>query len=359
MRKRKSGLFDEKDIQFEKLNSKEFEELCFDVISQSGYHDLIWRQGGADSGRDIEASFLVKNPLLPAVEFYTEKWFFECKCYHGGVPVSEIEEKFAWADAERPKHLVLIVSSYLANNTRTWIEKRRKGSFYQTHIIEGKYLKTLLLGFPDLIDKYFADKYRKLLNDVKRNWIMLNLLSDPNSLYLLDQHLNYEKLSIADKAFLWCIWHMKRDEIEQWFEDEEVDYQDIRFSPKKLESILLDNSKISKSIIDGYDGVKMLTLNKVEQHGGNIHVMYAQLFVKTNTKILRALYCLKPLSQDALSQDEEDALSQDEGIEVIVEGDVELSAKIRHIQSNIDTECERVEDVLYVLHKSSHVWKAQ
>ena len=49
------------DIRFAQITPKEFENLCYDLLVKYDFHNLIWRTGGADSGRDIEACFLFKN----------------------------------------------------------------------------------------------------------------------------------------------------------------------------------------------------------------------------------------------------------------------------------------------------------
>ena len=64
------------DIDFTKLSSTRFEELCFDLLMELGFQKLIWRQGGADSGRDIQGTREVRCNLL---EPFEELWFFECK----------------------------------------------------------------------------------------------------------------------------------------------------------------------------------------------------------------------------------------------------------------------------------------
>ena len=113
-------IFEEDDIDFLSLSDRQFEELCFDLLLSMDYQDLVWRQGGADSGRDIEGRRTVNNPLIGA---YPEEWFFECKRYENAVPPEKLNSKIAWADAENPQHLVFFISSYLSNNARTWIEE--------------------------------------------------------------------------------------------------------------------------------------------------------------------------------------------------------------------------------------------
>ena len=137
-------LYDEDDIDFLKLSDSDFEEVCFDLLLRLGYKSLVWRLGGADNGRDIEGQFAVSNSLTGT---YDEKWFFECKRYEAGIPPEQMNSKFAWADAEKPKHLVFLVSSYLTNNARTWLEKISADKAYKVHLVEGKQLKLLLLSF--------------------------------------------------------------------------------------------------------------------------------------------------------------------------------------------------------------------
>ena len=93
------------DINFNRLSPTQFEELCFDLLMELGFRKLVWRQGGSDSGRDIQRTREVTPGLT---EPFEETWFFECKKYERGVPPESLHSKIAWADAERPKHLVFI-----------------------------------------------------------------------------------------------------------------------------------------------------------------------------------------------------------------------------------------------------------
>jgi len=155
-------IYAEDDINFDTLTDGEFEEMCLDLLLRLGFHSPIWRLGGADNGRDLEVKFSVVNPL---VQSYTEKWFVECKRHSTGINVTDLDTKIAWANAERPKHLVFITSSYLTNNTRVWLEKiiDLQKPFYKIHCIEGKALKNFLIAFQEITAKYFGDKYSKLL----------------------------------------------------------------------------------------------------------------------------------------------------------------------------------------------------
>jgi len=209
-------IYSEHDIDFLALSSKRFEELCFDLLLRLGFKGLTWRQGGADSGRDIEGRFALTNPLI---ESYDERWFFECKRYSDGVPVTEFNSKIAWADAERPKHLVIIVSSYVSNSTREWLEKTTLQKAYVIHLIEGKKLKKLLLPFPELISEYFMDKYSKLLHDAQKNWLVHNLLPEPATLCVLSANLDATKLTGEELVFLLASVLLEDSDIQSWCEN--------------------------------------------------------------------------------------------------------------------------------------------
>lgn len=77
------------DINFDEISPREFENLCYDLIVQYNFSNLIWREGGADSGRDIEAFFTFTN----SISDFKTKWFFECKRYAKGVPLMNLLQK--------------------------------------------------------------------------------------------------------------------------------------------------------------------------------------------------------------------------------------------------------------------------
>ena len=144
------------DINFENITSREFENLCYDLLVKYNFHELIWREGGADSGRDIEAKISIETML----NIKDSKWFFECKHYtSGGVPPDELNSKIAWADAEQPDYLVLFISSYLTNGARAWLEKIIPQKHYIITIIEGEDLKNRLIKYPELIERYENTTY--------------------------------------------------------------------------------------------------------------------------------------------------------------------------------------------------------
>jgi hypothetical protein len=208
--------FDEHDIVFEKLSGLEFEELCFDLLLRLGFHNLIWRQGGGDSGRDIEAMFTSTNPLIGP---HPERWFFECKNHVGGINVDDLNSKVAWAAAAKPDHLVVMTSSYLTNPARHWFDEIAKTSPIGFHTVEGKQLKQLILGFPQLIARYFADENQKLLSEAFRAWVLHGLYPDVAMLARLQDLLSPERLETHELAFLIASYMYRHEAIEDWVEE--------------------------------------------------------------------------------------------------------------------------------------------
>jgi hypothetical protein len=59
--------------------------------------------------------------------------------------VGSVTQKIAWADAERPKHLVLFVSYYVTNNARILLDKIARDKVYKVRLIAEKQLERLVL----------------------------------------------------------------------------------------------------------------------------------------------------------------------------------------------------------------------
>jgi Restriction endonuclease len=217
--------FDEQDIVFEKLSGLEFEELCFDLLLRLGFHSLIWRQGGGDSGRDIEAMFTSTNPLIGP---HLERWFFECKNHVGGINVDDLNSKVAWAAAAKPDYLVVMTSSYLTNPARHWYDEIAKTSPVGLHTVEGKQLKQLILGFPQLIAHYFSDANQKLLSEAFRAWVLHGLYPDVAMLIRIHEFLSPERLELHESAFLIASYFYRDEAIEDWTEEHgEFDFSNL------------------------------------------------------------------------------------------------------------------------------------
>lgn len=231
------------DINFDEISPREFENLCYDLIVQYNFSNLVWREGGADSGRDIEAFFTFTN----SISDFKTKWFFECKRYAKGVPPDELTSKIAWADAERPKYLVFFISSYLTNPARTWLEKIQEQKDYQIIIIEGEELKNRIVKYPDLVERYFSqNKHKNLFKSIKDFKAKFNINPSYEILKEIIENIDFSKLDNNDFGFLlfsfydqYLIFESRNDTIGD-FDDTIINkllsYIKANVSNEKLES---------------------------------------------------------------------------------------------------------------------------
>ncbi|WGQ16907.1 restriction endonuclease [Sphingobacterium faecium] len=212
-------IFHESEIEFDRLDWKQFEELCYDILVKFNFHTMSWRQGGTDNGRDIEARRYITDSIVSP---YEEKWFIECKRYSSGLSLDQIVEKINWARVEKADHFLLIVSSYITTSAREWLIKAQDTENFKIHIIEGKFLKHRLLLFPDLINKYFADDHVRLVRSLMRQWISHHILPSPKALYDLYENLDFGKLDYQELGFIWHAYFISQDALDQYYIDEDL-----------------------------------------------------------------------------------------------------------------------------------------
>jgi hypothetical protein len=313
-------IYSEEDIDFLALSDRRFEELCFDLLMKQGYKGLTWRQGGPDNGRDIEGRFSVTCPL---VDSYDEKWFFECKRYKGGVPVTEIDSKLTWAEAEKAKHLMIITSSYLSNNTRTWLEKIAPQKPYTIHLIEGKRLKQLVLLYHDLMIEYFIDKYSKLLHDAQKNWLIHDLLPEPATLHILATNLDPAKLTGAELTFLLAAVLLGDSELTNWCDNNasfnmEHIFLHLKYRGNTTLPLLEQIGNFSSETWATSNSLSVAVLGICSAVMEWESIYLTTLFLNCHGEKHRALY---------LSL----AFSDSEGVEMLCEVTGDFSTKIRYI----------------------------
>lgn len=146
-------------MNFDSIDSTQFEELIFDLLQGIGYEKLSWRKGTgmdaspSDQGRDIEGYF----PRTEADGHrYEEHWFIECKHHKRGVSPEHLQSVLSWASAEQPDAVLIVASHALSNPAKNYIEKYSQTNLSKTkiRIWEHKDLERLLLGRPILLRKY-------------------------------------------------------------------------------------------------------------------------------------------------------------------------------------------------------------
>jgi len=323
-------IFKEQDIDFLKLSDRQFEELCFDLLLRLGFKGLVWRQGGADSGRDIEGRLAVNNSLVGP---YEEKWFFECKRYEKGVPPVVLNSKIAWADAEKPKHYVIFASSYLSNDARGWLEKISHDKQYAIHTIEGKQLKQILLVFPDVVSKHFIDDYMKLLIDARKRWLIHDLIPDLDTLSYLINNIDANKLEIDESAFLLCSAKHRMAEIDEWPDNSEP------FNTDSLFRVVADKHNTTERIISLDDDLvyynSMGSCADSVDSDSNPGLRYARLILNKSTNPRKALYSYVSYYRTQ------------EGVEILIEATGDFPTRVRHITENVREDDLKSGEILY------------
>jgi hypothetical protein len=146
-------------ISFERLSSSDFEEFCSDLLDVAGFVNIDWRKGTgltsspADKGRDI----LCDHPRAePDGSQHFERWFVDCKHFRKGVPPKELRNMLAWAEAERPDVALFMVSNFLSNPAKEYLEtyKRNNKPPFKIRCWERPQLVRLLRGKMALQRRY-------------------------------------------------------------------------------------------------------------------------------------------------------------------------------------------------------------
>lgn len=311
-------IYNESDIDFSKLeNDQRFEELCFDLIQEMDFHSVNWRKGSADSGRDIEAIYYVKNKII---DTYTEKWFFECKYYSGGVPVDAVVSKFAWADVERPQHLVFITNSHFSDATKRWIEDRKELSHYKVHIFDGCNLKKIIMKSQFIIEKYFLNIYNKILYGAIDRWIALDEISGSKTIDYLCENFESYKKTIENNELIFllyaCVLH-NRLSYDIYGNQKDVCYDNILNYLIKRKDVC--NHLIFDNVYYVNGGVKI-----VENLTRYKDIYKVNMKIKINQKIKNAIKLILC-----------DNCSDESGIEIILVQERYLSYSLNFIKSGI------------------------
>jgi len=164
-------------VNFDQLNSTQFEELCFELLVALGFTDVDWRKGTgkdaspADQGRDIEATYTVTEPD-GSIRF--EKWFVEVKHHKSGVSPTDLHGAVAWAHSASPDCLLIVCSYFLSNPTKEYL-KGCGNQHYRIKYWENKILEELLQTKPVLLDKFGIDAESSVLEHVHQNHLSFAL----------------------------------------------------------------------------------------------------------------------------------------------------------------------------------------
>lgn len=146
-------------ISFDKLSPCEFEKLCYDLLLALGFKNLNWRKGTgyaaspSDQGRDIECQYTHKRP---DGEPETQTWFVECKHYKKGVPPKVLEAALSWAHAKQPHKLLFVVSNFLSNQAKEYLDQYRINNKpkFEINVWERPKLEQIIASQSQLLVQY-------------------------------------------------------------------------------------------------------------------------------------------------------------------------------------------------------------
>jgi hypothetical protein len=146
-------------LSFNRISDTDFEEFCHDLLEETGFVNLDWRKGTgkksspSDSGRDIVAH-LQRTDIDRSKR--TERWFVDCKHYEKGVPAKELHNLLAWAQAERPEVALFIVSNFLSNSAKDYLDayQRNNRPPFSIKVWERPQLESMTRGKSDFLQMY-------------------------------------------------------------------------------------------------------------------------------------------------------------------------------------------------------------
>jgi HJR/Mrr/RecB family endonuclease len=113
-------------LNFNNLSATDFEDFSFHLLSKLGFVNVDWRKGTplpsspSDRGRDIVCQH--HRADLDNTH-HLETWFVDCKRFKTAVSPRELQNALAWAEAERPDVLLFILSGFLSNPAKDYLEK--------------------------------------------------------------------------------------------------------------------------------------------------------------------------------------------------------------------------------------------
>ncbi|MEZ4813540.1 MAG: restriction endonuclease [Caldisericia bacterium] len=116
-------------IPWDKIKSKDFEEVLYWLFVELGAKDIRWRIGGSkdgasDGGRDIELTFYSEGPDgLPK----KESWWIEAKSRKNKLEKSSVQNTILnTTNQNNLDVLVIATSGYFTNPTRDWVTDYQK-----------------------------------------------------------------------------------------------------------------------------------------------------------------------------------------------------------------------------------------
>ena len=252
-----SGIYSDNEFSFDHLSPSEFEEFCFEFLQNIGFINVNWRKGTghssspSDQGRDIECGRVIED-----IDGDTtiEKWIIECKHYKSGVSPDKIQGILTWANSIRPDKVLIIVSNFLSNPCKNYIEEYIQNNKppFKIKYWEKKDLEKTTQGQSLLLKKY----------NIGHNFPFISIIH-PNHLLYIKEH----RFNTLDHFF------QIMDEVDEKKRDTILDFPYLFIINPKRRKAITGKEKYGDLYIDkmSYENFKSKCY-EIEQYYPNILV---------------------------------------------------------------------------------------
>jgi len=159
---------------FLSLTPEAFEGLCYDIINNNNFRNLIERGCGGDGGRDLEADFVYKITNEEVIE----KCWFQCKRQDTGINFKQFSTEVQKAEDQNVKKFFIISNTDTTpackDDIKNWNNKHK----CQVIDSSGSKFLDLLFQLPDVCRYYFPDEEIPPIIDARTPENMIELYSD-------------------------------------------------------------------------------------------------------------------------------------------------------------------------------------
>jgi hypothetical protein len=162
-------------LDFGDFDDTQFEEFCFGLLEGlPGFRNVDWRKGTpkktspSDRGRDITAE--VDHFEVDGAR-NVETWFADAKHYKSAVPPTAFDGLLAWTHAERPHVALIIVSGFLSNGAKDYLEdyERNNRPPFRIKYWERPTIDRLARENPELLARFFTSSTPWTPTDAEHN----------------------------------------------------------------------------------------------------------------------------------------------------------------------------------------------
>jgi hypothetical protein len=304
------------------LTDTEFEQFCYDLLSELKFINLNWRKGTgyssspSDRGRDIECQHTHED-IDGTV--YLETWFVECKHYQQGVPPDKIQGALAWAAAERPDKLLIIASNFLSNPNKDHLESfiRNNKPGFRIKYWEKPDLERLTLDKPRLLRKYKLGGNTTTINDyAEMNFVKEFIDFEKNlRIVLLMLKIETPRSQFASVLKMWQLFTKFVGDIDEQYNTVIKEATNVRnkyVHGAEVSYTLDDFTELTKQLEAVSDFVRNYGIKNVSQSSSpstpNIHqeVMHDLIQLKRDAGVVTEKLCgygaIEPMAEDIFAK---------------------------------------------------------